>query len=121
MKKITLSKSTHAHNDFLDNLIIAGKRQSNAETKSHWNKFKTFCQLAKLPSPDSWKMDDFTADIIGKHACWLITEGKSGKPLSSYRLCISGLRTHLENKFSESKNRSQMAHGLVFKYKKIEK
>ena len=74
MKKIILSKSTHASNDFLDNLIIAGKRQSNAETKSHWNKFKTFCQLAKLPSPDSWKMHDFTADIIGKYAYWLITE-----------------------------------------------
>ena len=49
-----VSKEAYSkNNDFLENLVTAGKRQSNAETKSHWNKFVTFCQLVKLPAPDS--------------------------------------------------------------------
>ena len=48
------------------------------------------------------------SDIIGKYFYWLITEEKNGKLLSSYRLCIGGLKTHLENKISKSK------HLLIF-------
>ena len=72
-----VSKEAYSkNNDFLENLVTAGKRQSNVETKSHWNKFVTFYQLAKLPALDSWNLDDFTLDIIGKYSYWLITEGK---------------------------------------------
>ena len=79
-----LSKAACATNNyFLDNLIIARKSKSNAETKSHWHKFKTFCQLAKLYPPDTWNFDEFTADIIGKYDYWLIAEGKNGLTLVS--------------------------------------
>ena len=105
MLQLKLSKAAHAtNNDFLDNLIIAGKRQSNVETKSYWNKFKTFCQLATLLHPDTWNLDDFTAGIFGKHSCWLMTEGKSGLSLVSYRLCIGGLITHLGEKNQNQSN-----------------
>ena len=64
-----VSKEAYSkNNDFLENLVTAGKRQNNAETKSNWKKFATFCELAKLSAPDSWNLDDFISDIIEKYS-----------------------------------------------------
>ena len=84
-------------NLFLDSLNDASKRQSYATINSHWNKFCFFAKAAKLADPITWKVEDFTKELLGKYATWLVTCGKAGKPLQSYRLYLCGLKTKVES------------------------
>ena len=86
-------------NNFLATLNNAGCRQDFKPINSHWSKFCFFARLAELPDPNHWNVNDFAKELVGKHADWLVTKGKAGKPLQSYRLCTCGLKTKIEQMF----------------------
>ena len=59
-----------------------------------------------MADPITWKVEDFTKELLGKYATWLVTCGKAGKPLQSYRLYLCGLKTKVESVYPSTYEKS---------------